>query len=117
MAGTVTLTMLRTVDSKSRERLNEAVASVRNLRRRSSTLRSVMSRAIFEAPMTTPCSFRIGETVIERSSNRPSFARRTVSKCSTRTPRRIREMISFSSSRRSAGIRIEMCFPFTSDSL
>ena len=53
-----------------------------------SRFRSVMSRATFDAPMTRPSSSRIGETVREMSIRRPSLATRTVSKCSTRSPRR-----------------------------
>ena len=46
----------------------------------STCLRSVMSRAIFEAPMIVPRALRIGEMVTDTSSNRPSLVRRTVSK-------------------------------------
>ena len=41
--------------------------------------RSVMSRAILEAPMMSPASFRIGETVNEIERRVPSFRRRIVS--------------------------------------
>ena len=41
--------------------------------------RSVISRAIFEAPTISPCSFRIGETVSEIVSRVPSLRCRTVS--------------------------------------
>ena len=42
-------------------------------------LRAVMSRAIFEAPMTAPAASLIGDTVREMSSSVPSFRTRTVS--------------------------------------
>ena len=42
-------------------------------------LSSVMSRAIFEAPMISPFSFLIGETVREISTRLPSLRCRTVS--------------------------------------
>ena len=42
-------------------------------------LRSVMSRAIFEAPTIVPSPSRIGETVSEMSTRLPSLRRRTVS--------------------------------------
>ena len=58
---------------------------------------AVMSRAIFEAPMTSPASFLIGETVRETLISVPSFLRLIVSKCSIRWPRRIRARISVSS--------------------
>ena len=48
----------------------------------------VMSRAIFEAPMTRPSGARMGETVSEMSIGRPHLSWRIVSKCSTRKPAR-----------------------------
>jgi hypothetical protein len=39
---------------------------------------SLMSRAIFDAPMTRPEQSRTGETVSDTSTSRPSLARRTV---------------------------------------
>ena len=39
----------------------------------------LMSRAIFDAPMTLPSASTIGDTVIEMSSSVPSLRRRTVS--------------------------------------
>ena len=62
-------------------------------RRASARFRSVMSRATFDAPTTRPSASRTGETVREMSSRRPSLATRTVSKCSTRSPRRSRSRI------------------------
>ena len=75
-------------------------------RRRSASARrrSVMSRAILNAPMTRPSSSRTGETVREISTCRPPLATRTVSKCSTRSPRRSRSRIARSSSCRSGGM-------------
>ena len=55
----------------------------------SARLRSEISRAIFDAPTTTPSALRIGETLSEMGTSRPSRACRTVSKCSTRRPARI----------------------------
>ena len=45
----------------------------------SARLPSVMSRAILEAPMISPASSRIGETVREIWISLPSLRRRTVS--------------------------------------
>lgn len=45
-------------------------------------LRWVMSRAAFDAPMTTPCASLIGDMVTETSIKRPSLVRRSVSKWS-----------------------------------
>jgi hypothetical protein len=42
-------------------------------------LLSEISRAIFEAPMISPLSFLIGDTVREISMRRPSFVSRIVS--------------------------------------
>src|SRR2546426_520076 len=53
-------------------------------RRCSARLRSVMSRAIFEAPMMRPSLSLIRDTVRDTSMCVPSFLRRTVSKCSIR---------------------------------
>ncbi len=50
-------------------------------------LRSVMSRAILEAPISRPSLPRMGEMVSDTSTRRPDLARRTVSKCSMRSPR------------------------------
>ena len=52
----------------------------------SARFRSEISLAIFEAPTMLPSSSLMGETVSEMGKSRPSFARRTVSKCSTRSP-------------------------------
>ena len=64
----------------------------------SARFRSVMSRAIFDAPTMLPFGSRIRETVREMSRRRPSFATLMVSKCSTRSPRRSRSRITYSSS-------------------
>ena len=45
----------------------------------SACLRSVMSRATFDAPTSRPDLSRTGDTVSEMSRRRPSLARRTVS--------------------------------------
>ncbi len=46
----------------------------------SDALRSLMSRAIFEAPMITPLALQMGEIVSATSMRRPLLATRTVSK-------------------------------------
>ena len=46
----------------------------------SARLRSVTSRATFEAPTTAPALLRTGETVSEMKTRRPSFPMRSVSK-------------------------------------
>ena len=84
--------------------------------RRSSSARA-MSRATFDAPMTWPIALRTGEMVIERSTSRPSLARRTVSKCSTRSPRRRRSMMERSSSSRSGGMMRPMRWPIASSAV
>ena len=53
----------------------------------SAFMRSVMSRAIFDAPTTLPCAFLSGETEREILTNAPSLRTRVVSKCSMRSPR------------------------------
>ena len=53
--------------------------SSRRCRSSSARCRSLMSRAIFEAPTTVPCSSRIGETLKETATRPPSFRSRTVS--------------------------------------
>ena len=52
----------------------------------SARFRSLMSRAIFDAPMTVPSSSRIGDTVSEIGTSDPSLRRRIVSKCVTDSP-------------------------------
>ena len=50
-----------------------------NYSRSCARLLSEISRAIFEAPMISPLSFLIGDTVREISMRRPSFVSRIVS--------------------------------------
>ena len=64
----------------------------------------IVSRETFDAPMTRPSASRTGETVSEISRRRPSFATRTVSKWSIRSPRTSRARIVRSSSTRSGGM-------------
>ena len=52
-------------------------------KRAAGAVRSLMSRAIFEAPITVPVSSRIGETVSEIGTSEPSLRWRWVSKWST----------------------------------
>ena len=78
-APTACSSRVSTVRSReiSRER-----AEVRVARREASSrerCRSVMSRAITEAPTTVPSSSRRGETANETKINRPSFVTRSVS--------------------------------------
>ena len=84
--------------------------------RRSSSMRrrSVMSRAIFEAPTMRPVESLTGDTVIDTSISRRSRVMRTVSKCSTRSPRRSLAMTSSSSARRSSGTISVMGWPIAS---
>ncbi len=67
-----------------------------------------------DAPTTRPFSSIIGETVVEMSMSRPSLCRRTVSKCSMRSPRRIFSSASVSSCNRSSGMMIVNGFPIIS---
>ena len=57
---------------------------------------------------------RIGEVVAEMSIRAPSLPRRTVSKCSTGSPRAMRTKISSSSCFRSNGISMEIEWPIAS---
>src|ERR1700739_777451 len=57
------------------------------LKASSDSFRSVISRAIFDAPTTRPLASLIGEIVRETCRWRPSLVVRTVSKCSKRSPR------------------------------
>jgi hypothetical protein len=75
-----------------------------------------MSLAILEAPMIRPCASLIGELVSEISIFRPSFVMRTVSRCSTVSPRRIRSRICSSSAVRSSGMMQVMDWPIISAS-
>ena len=63
----------------------------------SSFLRSVISRAIADAPKMVPAASRIGEMLNATSTRRPSFVALTVSKFRTRSPARIRSRIAESS--------------------
>jgi hypothetical protein len=56
-----------------------STSRARRCRRASASLRSVISRAIFEAPTTLPSVVLIGDTVSEMSTRLPSLRRRTVS--------------------------------------
>ena len=79
--------------------------------------RSVMSRAIFDAPMIAPASLRIGDTVIEIGTSVPSLRRRQVSKWSTTSPLRIRRSTSSSSDWRSSGTISRIDLPMASAAL
>jgi len=62
------------------------------------SFRSVMSRAIFDAPMILPLMSLIGDMVTETWISSPSLRWRTVSKGATRSPRRRLAMMRSSSS-------------------
>jgi hypothetical protein len=75
-----------------------AAFSSSNRSRSASAFRvSVMSRAIFEAPMIVPAALRTGEIDREIINRRPSLVTRIVSKCSMRWPFRSRARMSSSS--------------------
>ena len=76
--------------------------------------RSLMSRAIFDAPTILPSALPIGETVSETSTGVPSLRTRTVSKWSIRSPRRRRSRIVTSSPCRSGGMMMVIDLPTTS---
>ena len=73
-----------------------------------------MSRAIFEAPTTSPWASFTGEIVSETLRRDPSLRKRIVSKWSTRSPRLSRARILGSSSRWSGGIKMLIDLPMTS---
>ena len=102
----------RALRSASSSRSRSAAASCRSTSERR---RSVISRAIFETPMIAPDSSRTGDIVREMSISRRSLVMRTVSKCSTRSPARIRLRIRSSSCWRLAGISIRTGRPISSD--
>ena len=83
----------------------------------SSSLRSEMSRAIFEAPMTRPSSSRIGDTVSEIGMSDPFLRRRMVSKWSTPRLARMRASTSSSSPCRSSGMSMRMDWPTASSAV
>jgi hypothetical protein len=74
-----------------------------------------MSRAIFEAPTITPLLSLTGEMVAETLIFLPSLRTRTVSRCSTLSPRRIRARMSGSSLTHSGGNSISIGLPTASD--
>ena len=81
-------------------------------RRRSSRARSVMSRAIFEAPTTSPASSRIGETVSEIENSRAVLAPPDAFRSDRRVcPARIRASTVSSSLCRSSGMIIRIDWP------
>jgi len=67
--------------------------------------------------MTLPAKSLIGEIVTDTSISRPSLRTRTVSKCSTRSPRRNRARITGSSLTRSGGIRRTIDWPIISSAV
>ena len=68
------------------------------------SVRSLISRATLEAPMTRPAASRIGERVSEIGMSVPSFRCRIVSKCGTPSPALTRVKTASSSFCRSAGM-------------
>ena len=102
--------VLLTIASSEESTMAASRARVSSKRRR-----SLMSRAIFEAPTTRPVESLTGETVSDTSTRRPSFVTRTVSKCSTRSPRRtLARTVSSSSARRSSGMMSVIGWPTAS---
>ena len=81
----------------------------------SARLRPVLSRAIFEAPTMAPLLSLIGEMVAEMLILLPSLRTRTVSKCSTRSPRPMRARMLASSLARSGGKSMRIDLPIASD--
>jgi hypothetical protein len=79
--------------------------------------RSVMSRAIFDAPMILPSMSFTGDMVTETWINSPSLRCRTVSKGATRSPRRRLAMMRASSSYRSGRIKNVMGLPMASSAV
>jgi len=77
-------------------------------------MRSVMSRAIFDAPTTRPVSSCIGDTVSEIGISVPSLRCRIVSKWVSDSPARMRPSTMSSSDWRSAGIIIRIERPTAS---
>jgi hypothetical protein len=57
-----------------------ALCFERRFPRRSIRFFSVISRAIFDAPIIVPAEFRTGDTLSEISTRRPSLVSRSVSK-------------------------------------
>ena len=74
-------------------------------------LRSRMSRATFDAPMTRPDASRIGEIVNDTSTRRPSLDANTVSKWETFSPFHTRFRVSISSFRLSEGNSMSVDLP------
>ena len=76
-----------------------------------------MSRAIFDAPTIVPAASLIGDTLMDTSMGVPSLRTRTVSKCSTDFPDRMRAMTTCSSLRRSGGMMIVTGRPIASPAM
>ncbi len=89
----------------------------RRLSSASARFRSVMSRAMVDAPVTAPDASRMGETVSETARWTPSLATRSVSRVSTASPLATACRMSCSSSRRSRGTNVEMWRPIISSAV
>jgi PAS domain S-box-containing protein len=76
-----------------------------------SSLDSVTSRVIEDAPTTAPSASRIGETVSKTGNTVPSFRTRTVSKCSTSKPALTLARLELISPVRSSGLSWSMDWP------
>src|SRR5665647_134938 len=74
---------------------------------------SLRSRAIVDAPTTTPSASWIGETVSETGTDVPSFRTRTASRYSTCWPALILARTALISRVRSTGLRRSMDLPMT----
>jgi hypothetical protein len=83
-------------------------------RRFSARFRSLISRAMDETPTIAPFASRIGHMSTATSTSEPSLRRRTVSWCSTTTPRFTRSQTAISSATRSGGSTIANGWPLAS---
>lgn len=90
---------------------------IRSRMRRSFSLAAVMSRAIVEAPTISPARLLIGDTVTETATSEPSLRFRIVSRFATPSPRRMRLIMSVSSSCICSGIRSSIDWPMASSAL
>lgn len=73
-----------------------------------------MSRTMEQAPTMAPSRSRIGQRVTSTSSRCPVLVTRSVSKCSTRSPRPSRSSRVAISSFRCAGASMDTCRPMAS---
>jgi hypothetical protein len=96
---------------------DESTMAASRARTSSARLRSLRSRAIFEAPMMVPAVVRTGDTVTTIGMRSPPLATRTVSKWSITSPARRRAMTFSSSAKRSGGTISVIGWPIASAAL